>query len=65
MAYFSGGAILVWLLFVIGWIANIVQVAVGLMALETISTMSGFMILKIISVFIAPVGAVLGWVGMF
>lgn len=56
---------LIWLVIIIGWVLNIWQVAVGLMALPLISQISGMLVLKLICVFIAPVGGVLGWVGLF
>jgi len=61
----GGAFVLVWLTCVIGWVANIVQIGIGLAALESVSAMSGFLLFKIICVVIWPAGAVLGWVGMF
>ena len=63
----GGVFVLVWLACVVGWVANIVQIGIGLAVLESVSAMSGFLLLllKIICVVIWPAGAVLGWVGMF
>lgn len=50
--------VLVWLAImvaaVVGWVLNIVAIA------QT-TTFSGFVILRAIGVFIAPLGAILGW----
>lgn len=61
------GVTLVEMLFVIivlgfipGWIGNVVQLAVA-----DWSTITGLLVLKAIGVFVAPLGAVLGWVGFF
>lgn len=43
---------------IIGWILNIAQI-VGM------SSVNGLMIVKIIGAFLAPLGAVMGWVGVF
>lgn len=42
----------------IGWVLNIAQI-IGM------SSVSGLMIVKIIGAFLAPVGAVMGWIGAF
>ena len=57
--------ILVWLTIVIGWVLNVYQVVVGLMALPLIAQISGMLVLKIVCIFVFPVGAVLGWLGLF
>lgn len=46
--------------FIPGWIGNVVQLATA-----DWSTITGLLILKAIGVFVAPLGAVLGWVGFF
>lgn len=56
----SGSFIVLWLLAVIGWILNIFQV-VGLLS-EPITTL---VVCKLVGVFIAPFGAILGWIGIF
>lgn len=45
---------------IVGWVANLVQVFH--MANDPVT---GMFIFKCIAIFVAPVGAVLGWVGMF
>lgn len=52
--------VFVWVLAIVGWVANIVQ-TVG-MAYEPITTL---LILKIVGIFAAPLGSVLGIAGMF
>lgn len=42
----------------IGWVLNIVQIAKA-------SALTGLLIVKIIGVFLAPLGGVLGLVGLF
>lgn len=50
--------IAVWILGVIGWIMNIVQIV------KTIDApITGMFILKCVGVLAAPLGAVLGWIG--
>ena len=44
----------------IGWIGNIVQIAIA-----DNFELSGVMILKIVGIFAPPLGAVMGWVGLF
>lgn len=46
--------------FIPGWIGNVVQLATA-----DWSTITGLLVLKAIGVFVAPLGAVLGWVGFF
>lgn len=46
--------------FVPGWIGNVVQLAGADWA-----TITGLLVLKAIGVFVAPLGAVLGWIGFF
>jgi hypothetical protein len=55
-------AILIWATMIIGWIVNIIQ-------LVSIAMNSGaltlLVVLKIVGVFIAPLGSILGIIGMF
>lgn len=54
-----------WAFFGGGWIINLVYVVNKLMALDTISAvmeMSGYSLVQIFGVFLAPLGGVLGWV---
>ena len=53
------------LAFIIGWVANLIQVIMGFVSYQTVAEMTPFFIFKVVSVFIAPVGAVLGWIGFF
>lgn len=44
---------------IIGWVLNIIQ----LFTLAAAGTINGMFILKAIGIFVAPLGAVLGWIG--
>lgn len=57
------GFIAVWGFFLIGWIANIAQVFIHMPA--TFAAMTPMFIAKVVCIFAAPVGSILGWVGMF
>jgi hypothetical protein len=50
----SGLIIAVWIIAVIGWILNIVQIADA-------HTVNGMVIIRAVGIFVAPLGAVLGW----
>lgn len=50
---------------IIGWFANIYQVAVGFMNLELLSEISGLLVFKTVAIFLGPVGSVMGIVGFF
>ena len=58
-----GGFALLWIAFGIGWIANIVQVFQQMPA--AFGDATPMWIAKIVCIFIAPVGSILGWIGMF
>lgn len=49
----------------VGWIANLWQVTVGITSLDKVTDMSGMLAFKAATVFIPPVGAVMGWIGFF
>lgn len=55
--------VIIWILFIVGWVANIIQVISSIPA--TFGEMTPMFAIKCISIFIAPLGSVLGWVGMF
>ncbi len=55
-----GFTLLLWVLAIIGWVANIVQV----IHLST-AAITGVFILKCIGIFVAPLGVILGWIGLF
>lgn len=46
------------ILVLIGWILNLAQIV-------KMSALTGLMVVKIIGVFIAPLGALMGWIGAF
>ncbi len=52
-----------WVAFLIGWIANIYQVFANIPA--TFGEMTPFYVIKAVCIFVAPIGSVLGWIGMF
>ena len=60
---FVGGTI-VTVVFVIGWIANIVQV-IQTSSSPLLMEITAFWVVKVIAIFVFPLGAVLGWIGMF
>jgi len=47
---------LIWIVLIIGWIMNIVKIVGGFDL-----ALTGMMVMRIIGVFIAPIGGVLGW----
>lgn len=55
--------VVLWGVFLLGWIFNIVQVFQQMPAVFSDAT--PMWIAKIVCIFIAPVGAVLGWIGLF
>lgn len=55
--------LLIWLGMVLGWCLNIYQV-VSMMP-STFGEMTPFWVFKIVSILVAPVGSVLGYVGLF
>lgn len=50
----------IWLVFAIGWIANLIQI-LGMLA----DPITGLFILKIVGIFAGPIGSILGFIGMF
>ena len=56
--------IIIWLAFVIGWIANLWQVVAALVS-SSWAEITPFLVLKIVAIFLGPVGSVLGYIGMF
>jgi hypothetical protein len=45
---------------VVGWVGNIVQIAMALT-----DPLTGLFLVKCIGVFLAPLGVLLGWIGFF
>lgn len=60
---FVGVAVVIWLLFIAGWVMNIVQVFRAMPA--TVSEATPMFIAKAVCIFAAPIGSVLGWIGLF
>ena len=54
------GIVVVWLIGIVGWVANIVQV-VSMWSPDV----TAMLVLKIVGIFVAPLGSVLGIIGMF
>ena len=62
----AGVILLIWLAFIVGWILNIVQIFKQMPAtLAGFADMAPMYFAKIICVFIAPIGSILGYVGLF
>jgi hypothetical protein len=57
------GFLIFWLVAIAGWIMNIIQVGYGLPS--TIGEMTPMLIFKIVGIFVAPLGSILGWIGVF
>lgn len=54
------GQILIWLILIVGWILNIVQIC------KVIATpITGLFIVKVVGIFLAPLGVIMGYVGLF
>ena len=64
-ALFGGGFVLFWIAAVVGWIANIVQILNTPGPLAEASTWTVLLAIKVVAVFFAPLGAVMGWIGFF
>ena len=65
IAAFGAFALLLVPLGIIGWVANIIQVVNTPGALSEASTWTILLALKVIGIVAAPIGAILGWVGIF
>lgn len=52
--------ILLWIVGIVGWVANLVQVVH-----QISSPITGLFIIKAIGIVVAPVGVILGWMGIF
>lgn len=55
---FGGTAILIGLLGLVGWVSNVIKLATTGLA---ISEWGGLEVARVIGIFLAPLGAVLGW----
>ncbi len=53
--------LLVAVILIIGWFANIYWVATTFITAETLADITPFVILRIIGIFVAPMGGVLGY----
>jgi hypothetical protein len=60
---FAGFVLVIWLLFIAGWVMNIVQVFKAMPA--TMGEATPMFLAKAICIFAAPIGSVLGWIGLF
>jgi hypothetical protein len=50
------GIILIWLAGIVGWVLNIISIATG-----TFTPLTPLMVLRLIGIFVAPLGSVLGY----
>lgn len=64
-ATFGVAAFLLLPLSVIGWIANIVQIVKTPGPLSEASTWTILLALKVFGIVAGPIGAILGWIGIF
>jgi len=56
----TGGILVLWLILLAGWITNVVNVVIQLVADTPIGELGGFIILQIIGIPFGPLGVVLG-----
>lgn len=59
------GVFVVWLLAGIGWCVNLVGTVMMALAMTAWSDITPMLVTKIIGVFFVPLGAILGWFGIF
>ncbi|UTS52066.1 hypothetical protein [Synechococcus phage BUCT-ZZ01] len=52
----------IWLFFIVGWIINIVTFVTGF---TTLGGLTGFQIMQVISIFLGPVGSIMGYISLF
>ena len=48
-----------------GWILNVWQLVTMLMTMTMTSATTTLLVIKVVGMFFAPLGVVLGWVGLF
>ena len=53
----------IWAFFIVGWIINVVQVAMSIPA--SMELITPFWLIKGAAVFLGPIGSIFGWVGLF
>lgn len=54
-----------WLFFVVGWIINLVDVIITVAGISTIAEIAPFTLFQIISIFLGPIGSIVGYVSLF
>ena len=59
----AGIILLVWLVLVTGWVANIAQIVMQMPA--TLGEATPMWVFKIVTIFMGPVGSIMGYIGMF
>lgn len=52
----------IWLFFIVGWVINIVTFATDF---TTLSELTGFQVIQVISIFMGPVGSIVGYISLF
>lgn len=60
MLGFIKGYFIIWIIAIIGWVINVIQAISGVIALPHFSDISGVLILRLIGIFAAPLGSVMG-----
>jgi hypothetical protein len=58
---FGFGITGLWAAAVIGWVLNIYKLIVAVQAAAILAAMDPFTILRAVGVFLAPLGAIIGW----
>lgn len=57
------GFLLFWVAVFAGWIMNIIQCSQAMPA--TIGEVTPWLVFKLVGIFVFPLGAILGWMGVF
>ena len=60
-----GGAIVVWVLAVAGWFMNLFQVIKAPGPLTEAATWTILLAIKVVGIVVPPIGALMGWIGLF
>lgn len=55
----------VWVFLIVGWIINLVDVIVTVAGISTIAEIAPFTLFQIISIFLGPIGSIVGYVSLF
>lgn len=55
----------VWMFLIVGWIVNLVDVIVTVAGVSSIGEITPFTLFQIISIFLGPIGSIVGYVSLF